>query len=256
MKQADDVGLNDRARRGEINPIGGEVFTLGDSGIVDKNVEFGELFPDAGCERIDGARIFNVELHAVHAGVGGGDFVEQSLAAAGDDDPVAAFMENLGKCTTDTAGPASDEHGVASWTHSRLRTPGDYSEKPAEALVMFCGRYLEILLYEGSIRMIRVSMAETERFHEPAAQYFDVLFTQVHARLSAYLKTAFGLSVRASAEAAHRLLGQVLYPGFPRALFGMDQLAESFDREALAPDFDLKPIRKAVAELIESVQKH
>ena len=139
---------------------------------------------------------------------------------------------------------------------SRLRTPGDYSEKPAEALVMFCGRYLEILLYKGSIRMIRVSMAETERFHEPAAQYFDVLFTQVHARLSAYLKTAFGLSARASAEAAHRLLGQVLYPGFPRALFGMDQLAENFDREALAPDFDLKPIRKAVAELIESVQKH
>jgi AcrR family transcriptional regulator len=139
---------------------------------------------------------------------------------------------------------------------SRLRTPGDYSEKPAEALVMFCGRYLEILLYKGSIQMIRVSMAETERFPEQAAQYFDVLFTQVHSRLSAYLKTTFGLSARASAEAAHRLLGQVLYPRFPRALFGMDQLAENFDREALAPDFDLKPIRKAIADLIESLQKH
>src|ERR1041384_2762934 len=30
----------------------------------------------------------------------------------------------------------------------RLRMPGDYSEEPAEALVMFCGRYLETLLYE------------------------------------------------------------------------------------------------------------
>jgi AcrR family transcriptional regulator len=139
---------------------------------------------------------------------------------------------------------------------SRLRMPGDYSEKPAEALVMFCGRYLEILLYEGWIKMIRVSMAETERFPEQAAQYFDVLFTQVHARLSAYLKTTFGLSARASAEAAHRLLGQVLYPRFPRALFGMDQLAKNFDREALAPDFDLKPIRKAIADLIESLQTH
>ena len=68
---------------------------------------------------------------------------------------------------------------------SRLRMPGDYSEKPTEALMMFCGRYLEILLYEGSIQMCRVSMAETERFPEGAAQYFDVLFTQVHARLSA-----------------------------------------------------------------------
>jgi hypothetical protein len=139
---------------------------------------------------------------------------------------------------------------------SRLRMPGDYSEKPAEALVMFGGRYLEILLYEGSIQMCRVSMAETARFPEQAAQYFDVLFTQVHARLSAYLKTTFSLSARASAEAAHRLLGQVLYPRFPRALFGMDQLAESFDREALAPDFDLKPIRKAVMDLIEALAKH
>jgi AcrR family transcriptional regulator len=139
---------------------------------------------------------------------------------------------------------------------SRLRMPGDYSEKPADALVMFCGRYLEILLYQGSIRMCRVSMAETERFPEQAAQYFDVLFTQVHARLGAYVKTTFGLSARASAEAAHGLLGQVLYPRFPRALFGMDQLAESFDREALAPDFDLKPIRKAVMDLIESLAKH
>src|SRR5438132_131886 len=129
-------------------------------------------------------------------------------------------------------------------------------EKPAEALTMFSGRYLEVLLYKGSIQMCRVSMAETERFPEGATQYFDVLFTHVHARLSAYLKTTFGLSARASAEAAHRLLGQVLYPRFPRALFGMDQLAENFDREALAPDFDLKPIRKAIADLIESLQKH
>lgn len=139
---------------------------------------------------------------------------------------------------------------------SRLKMPDAYSEKPADALVMFCGRYLEILLYQPQIRMIRVSMSEAERFPQQASQYFDVLFTQVHARLSAYLKATFGLSARASAEAAHRLLGQVLYPRFPRALFGMDHLAESFDPDTLAPGFDLKPIRKAVADLIESIEKH
>lgn len=139
---------------------------------------------------------------------------------------------------------------------SRLRMPGDYSDKPVDALAMFCGRYLEILLYQGSVRMIRVSMAEAERFPEQAARYFDVLFTQVHARLSAYLKITFGLSSRASAEAGNRLLGQVLYPQFPRALLGLDHLAKSFDRDALSPDFDLKPIRKSVAALIESLQKH
>lgn len=139
---------------------------------------------------------------------------------------------------------------------ARLKMPEDYSQKPADALVMFCGRYLEVLLYQSQIRMIRVSAAETERFPEQASQYFDVLFTQVHARVSAYLKATFGLSARTSAEASHRLLGQVLYPRFQRALFGMDQLAATFDRDALAADFDLKPIRKAVADLMASLQKH
>jgi len=137
---------------------------------------------------------------------------------------------------------------------NRLKMPRDYSEKPAEALVMFCDRYLEILLYEKSIQMCRLTMAEASRFPEGASQYFDVLFTQVHAFLSTYLKTTFGLSTRASAEAAHRLLGQILYPQFPRALFGIDQLAESID-QARVPDLDLKPIRKIVTDLIESLPK-
>ncbi|QNI36905.1 TetR/AcrR family transcriptional regulator [Edaphobacter albus] len=135
----------------------------------------------------------------------------------------------------------------------RLKIPGDYSDKPAEALVMFCGRYLEALLYEKGIQMCRVSMAETARFPEGAAQYFDVLFTQVETFLSAYLKTTFGISTRASVEATHRLLGQTLYPHLPRALFGIDPLIKSLDREAIAPEVDLKLIRKAVMDLIESL---
>lgn len=136
---------------------------------------------------------------------------------------------------------------------NRLRMPGDHSEQPAEALTMFCGRYLEILLYESSIQMCRVSVAEAARFPQGAAQHFDVMFVEVHTRLSAYLKTTFGLSSPASAEAAQKLLGQLLYPRFLRALFGVDELAESFDRDALAPDFDLEPVRKAVADVIESL---
>ena len=64
------------------------------------------------------------------------------------------------------------------------------------------------------------------------------------------LKTALEVSTRASVETAYKLLGQVLYPRSPRALFGIDKLAPSFDHEALDPDFDLKPIRKAVSELM------
>jgi AcrR family transcriptional regulator len=136
-----------------------------------------------------------------------------------------------------------------------LKPPGDYSEKPAEALVLFCGRYLEIMLYQKSIQMCRVSMAETSRFPEGAAQYFDVLFTQVHTWLGSYLKTTFGLSARASVEVTHKLLGQVLYPHLPRALFGIDELATSVDRETASAHVDQKQIRRAVKELIESLPK-
>jgi AcrR family transcriptional regulator len=138
---------------------------------------------------------------------------------------------------------------------SHLKTPADYSKKPADALAMFCGRYLEILLYEAWIRMCRVSMAETARFPEGAAQLFGLLFSDVHTRLATYLKATFGLSAKAGAAAAQTLLGQVLYPRFPRALFGVDALAKSFDPDGLSPDFDLRAIRKSVAELIESLPK-
>jgi AcrR family transcriptional regulator len=133
----------------------------------------------------------------------------------------------------------------------RLKPPGEYSEKPVEALVLFCGQYLEILLYHRSIQMSRVNIAETARFPEGAAHYFDVLFTQVQSRLSAYLKETFELSTRASTDAAQRLLGQVLYPRFQRALFGVDPLVKRFGDDIISPDVDLKPIRKAVAELLE-----
>ena len=137
---------------------------------------------------------------------------------------------------------------------TKLKTPGEYSEDPEEALVMFCGRYLESLLFTWTIRMCRMSIAEAERFPEGAAQYFDVIFSAPHGRLSAYLQETFGLSKAASSEAAHKLLGRIIYPCFPRALFGLDTLSEQLDEEAIRPDFDLAPVRLAVAELIESVK--
>jgi AcrR family transcriptional regulator len=136
---------------------------------------------------------------------------------------------------------------------SQLRTPETYSQDPAEALVLFCGRFLEKLLWEGAIRMCRVWASEAARFPDESAQYFYVLFTEVEMRLAAYFRLKFGLSPRASAEAAQRLLGQVLHPRFPRALFGVDPLVEKFDEKGLSPALDLKPIRKAVKVLLNSL---
>jgi AcrR family transcriptional regulator len=136
---------------------------------------------------------------------------------------------------------------------SKLKLPGDYSVDPAQALTMFCGRYLEILLYSGWIRMCRMGLAEAERFPEASTQSFEVLFSAVQERLSAYLKKTFGLSAKSGTEAAQKLLGQILYPRYMRALFGVDAPAEKFGPHDLAADFNLKPIRKAVAELLASL---
>ena len=110
------------------------------------------------------------------------------------------------------------------------------------------------LLSEGAIRMCRVCVAEAARFPDESAQYCYVLFTEIEMRLAAYLRLKFALPPRASAEAAQRLLGQVLHPRFSRALFGVDPPVESFDEDHLSPAFDLKPIRKAVSELLNSME--
>ena len=102
--------------------------------------------------------------------------------------------------------------------------------------------------------MMRVSMAESERFPDQAKLYFDVMFTEVHARLSTYLKDQASLSTRSASDAAHRLLSQILYPRLTRSLFGMDLLAKTFSPEALSPEFDVRVIHKAVAELIEHLR--
>ena len=91
MKHADDVGVNDRPRHGKFNGISCEIFRLGDSCIVDKDVELGELFADAGRKRIDSSRIFKVELQTVYVGAGSGDLVEKRLTAAGNDHLIAAW---------------------------------------------------------------------------------------------------------------------------------------------------------------------
>ena len=136
---------------------------------------------------------------------------------------------------------------------SRLGTPDDFSKKPDEALVLFCGRFLEKLLWAGAIRMCRVCVAEAERFPDGSAQYCYAIFTEVETRLAAYLRLNFAFSPRTSSEAAQKLLGQVLHPRFPRALFGVDPLVESFDENHLSLAFDLKPIRKAVSDLLNSL---
>ena len=135
----------------------------------------------------------------------------------------------------------------------RLKLPADYSADPAEALTMYCGRYLEILLHRNSILLCRVSMAESGRFQEQATQCFALLFTQVHEAIGSYLAEVFPLPPEEAARTAQGLLGQVLHPRFERALFGLDPLAPSYGADAPSPDFEIALVRSAVDDVVKGL---
>ena len=103
-------------------------------------------------------------------------------------------------------------------------------------------------------RCAGLSIAEAARFPEGSARYFDVVLALPHERLAAYLTETFGLSPQASAREAQLLVGRIVHPRFPRALFGLDTLSDRLDDEAIRPDFDLEPVRTAVAELVASLK--
>ena len=46
----------------------------------------------------------------------------------------------------------------------KLRSPADYAEDTSEALVQFCGRFMELRLWTAAIRMYRLAISEAERF--------------------------------------------------------------------------------------------
>lgn len=142
---------------------------------------------------------------------------------------------------------------------ARLGVPADYSPDPESpdperALVLFGAKYLEILRYEPTVQMCRLILAETARFPQGAARHYDAMFTEAHARLSAYLEAEYGRPKEAAETAARALLGQILYPRLLRALFGLEDLDRRIDPDAPIPPADLALVRGAVAAMVASFE--
>ena len=135
----------------------------------------------------------------------------------------------------------------------RLKTPGDYGEPAAEAVILFCGRFLQLLLWEPALRTCRVGIAEAERLPEASARYYDAIFNTTQERLAAFLSERCQLSPPASTGIAGELLGRTLYPRLFRTLLGVEEpLKERPEEASIAADIDLAPIRRAVAALVPS----
>jgi AcrR family transcriptional regulator len=133
----------------------------------------------------------------------------------------------------------------------RLRTPAEYAQDDAEAVVLYCGRFLQMLLWEPTVRMCRLGIAEAERLPEASARYHEAIFDSAHRRLADHLDLRYGLPPADCTRIADELIGRTLHPRFLRALFGTEELpAERPEKETIAADVDLTPIRAAVAALL------
>jgi AcrR family transcriptional regulator len=134
-----------------------------------------------------------------------------------------------------------------------LKTPDAYGDDPAEAVVLFCGRFLQVLLYGPALRACRLFIAEADRFPEASSQYYDAIFHTPHQRLATYLAATYQLTSAASTDVANELLGLMMYPRLVRVLLGVDEtLPVKSGEESLADDVDLAPIRRAVGAVLAS----
>jgi len=138
----------------------------------------------------------------------------------------------------------------------KLKTPDAYAEHPAEAVVLFCGRFLQLMTWESQVRICRLSIAEAERLPGSASAYFDAMFATTYDRLASYLSErygAHGIDHAAGTALGQDLLGRTVLPRLFRTLLGVEDVIKSADspsETALADDVDLDAIRTTVSEIL------
>ncbi|ETK32185.1 TetR/AcrR family transcriptional regulator [Microbispora sp. ATCC PTA-5024] len=129
----------------------------------------------------------------------------------------------------------------------RLRTPGAYAEDPAEAVALFCGRFLQLMTWEPQVRTCRLSIAEAERLPGSSNAYFDAIFAATYQRLSAYLVERYAMGREDGAALAEELLDRAVLPRLLRTLLNVEEAIKDTPEDAtLAEDVDLTAVRRLV----------
>jgi AcrR family transcriptional regulator len=129
----------------------------------------------------------------------------------------------------------------------RLKTPDAYADKPVEAVTRFCGRFLQLMVWEPQVRTCRLSIAEAERLPGSSNAYFDAMFVTTHERLTVYLAEQYEMSHADGAALAEDLLGRAVLPRLFRTLLNVeDPTKDEPDDTALAEHVDLNAIRRLV----------
>lgn len=132
-----------------------------------------------------------------------------------------------------------------------LKTPEVYADEPGEAVTRFCGRFLQLLVWEPQLRTCRLSIAEAERLPGSSNAYFDAMFVTTRERLSVYLAEQYGLDAAASASIAQDLLDRTVLPRLFRTLLNVEKVVKHAPEEkVLAEDVDLIAIRRLVSTVL------
>ncbi|WP_324677383.1 TetR/AcrR family transcriptional regulator [Hymenobacter sp. GOD-10R] len=134
---------------------------------------------------------------------------------------------------------------------NHLKSPADYAQDTEEALVLFCSRFLETILSSKPLRFCRLGITEAERFPQGAVRLHEALFDNAQARIALFLSERLTTAPEASQLLAQELMGQLLYPRFTRALFGVVEPQTVWsDDLGSRPAIDLAPIRQMVSALL------
>ncbi len=131
-----------------------------------------------------------------------------------------------------------------------LKTPDAYADDPVAAVTLFCGRFLQLMVWEPQVRTCRLSIAEAERLPGSSNAYFDHIFTSTYERLSSYLAGQYAIDHARSVALAEDLLDRVVLPRLLRTLLGVDDVIKTKDKPEdadLAQDVDLTAIRRLVS---------
>ncbi|MFC6880429.1 MULTISPECIES: TetR/AcrR family transcriptional regulator [Actinomadura] len=130
---------------------------------------------------------------------------------------------------------------------NKLKTPDAYAGDPAEAVVLFCGRFLELMVWEPQVRTCRLSIAEAERLPGSSSAYFDAMFAATYERLAAYLADRYGMDQAAAAALGEDLLARAVLPRLFRTLLNVDSATKVMPSDtSLSEDVDLDAIRRRV----------
>ncbi len=136
-----------------------------------------------------------------------------------------------------------------------LKTPDAYADEPTEAVTLFCGRFLQLMVWEPQLRTCRLTIAEAERLPASADTYHEAMFTTTHERLSTYLADQYELDQPGSAALAQDLLSRTVLPRLLRTLLSVEDVIKresSPDEKALPEDVDLNALRPLVSAALPS----